>query len=459
MDVTPGADRREAGRQLASALAPLVERAASASRAPVVVAVPRGGVVVGREVAALLAAPLDVLVLEEVELPFQPSVPLGAVAEGGAVELDADLLLRATVTPAERELVVDDARARLERRVRRVRAQHPRLDLRGRTAIVVVDGVDRPVRARAAVAAVRALAPHRVVLATPLALPGRAARAGEQADDVVVLGEPDPPVDVVDAWYRDAAPAGDAEVVALLGDPRSRRWPRAGPRPLDLVGPPGGDPPRRPIELRAGPGTPPLPASVERPEHPAAVAVLASAASSARHQPSARRLADLLAGWGVATVAVDLLDAEEEVDRGRVLDLGLLAGRLGSALADLAGVAPDLGRLPTGLAGATAAGSASLLVAGEADRAVAAIALLGPRLDLLAERIPGALGVPALLVVGGEDPAALDVTRAARDLLAGPSRLVVVPGASPGLLGQDARETALRLGADWLGEHLVGPPT
>lgn len=141
-----------------------------------------------------------------------------------------------------------------------------------------------------------------------------------------------------------------------------------------------------------------------------------------------------------------------------MLDLGLLAGRLGAALADLATAAPDLGRLPTGLAGTTAAGSASLLVAGDTDPGVAAMALLGPRLDLLSEGALGAIGIPALLVVGGEDPTALDATRATRALLAGPSRLLVVPGASPGLLGQDARETAVRLGADWLGEHLVGPP-
>lgn len=458
MDVTPGVDRRGAGRQLAGALAPLVQQGSSATSGPVVLALPRGGVVVGREVASLLGAPLDVLVLEDVELPFQPAVPLGAVAEGGAVELDADLLLRATVTPAEREQVVDEAQTRLARRARRYRTQHPRLDLRGRTAVVVVDGIDRPARARAAVAAARALAPRRVVLASPLAVPGRAARAGERADDVVVLAEPEQPVDAVDAWYRDAAPTGDLEVLSLLADVRARGWSRGGPRPLDLGGPAPVDRPRHPVELRVGDGVPPLPAVVERPERPAAVAVLASAAASARHQPGARRLADLLAGWGVASVAVDLLDVDEELDRDRVLDLGLLAGRLGAALADLAGVSPDLGRLPTGLAGTTAAGSASLLVAGEADRRVAAMALLGPRLDLLSEGVPGAIGVPALLVVGGEDPTALDASRAARDLLAGPSRLVVVPGASPGLLDQDARETAARLGADWLGEHLVAPP-
>jgi len=156
-------DRADAGRQLAAGLEHL------RSSRPVILGLPRGGVPVAVEVAHALGAPLDVIVVRKLGVPFQPELGMGAVGEGGVVVHDRHVLAAAGVSPGELARVEEMEHREVERRARLFRDDRPPIDLHGRTAIIVDDGVATGGTARAALRIVRARGAARVVLAVPVA--------------------------------------------------------------------------------------------------------------------------------------------------------------------------------------------------------------------------------------------------------------------------------------------------
>ncbi|MGY1855526.1 phosphoribosyltransferase [Modestobacter sp. SYSU DS0290] len=205
----PFRDRTEAGRRLAAELGHL------AGADVVVLGLPRGGLVVGAEVATALRAPLDVVVVRRIPVPGAAEVAMGAVAEGGAVVREERVTERAGVTAGEFRAALDREQAELARRVQRFRGLRPRLPLAGRSAVVVDDGIATGATARAACAAVRACGATRVVLAVPVCAPGAAARLRTAADELVSVETPDPFRAVGDAYQR-FDQVTDDEVVDLL---------------------------------------------------------------------------------------------------------------------------------------------------------------------------------------------------------------------------------------------------
>jgi putative phosphoribosyl transferase len=212
----PFADRAEAGRALAERLVPLeLDR-------PVVLALPRGGVPVGFEIARRLTTvdrrvPLDVLVTRKIGCPYQPELGVGAVAEGGEPVLDHVLLDRLGLSEANLATTVESERAELERRVTAYRGDRPLPALGGRAVVVVDDGLATGGTARASLAAVRLSEPARIVLAVPVGA-GDAVRAlsGDAGvDDLVVLAAP-MNFRAVGYWYRDFDQLTDDDVVTLL---------------------------------------------------------------------------------------------------------------------------------------------------------------------------------------------------------------------------------------------------
>jgi putative phosphoribosyl transferase len=204
-------DRAEAGRQLAAALEHL--RGAD----PVVVGLPRGGVVVAAEVARALGAPLDVIVVRKVGVPSQPELGMGAVGEGNVRVRNADVVALARVTAAEVERVEARERAEVERRARLFRGARPPIPLAGRAVIVVDDGIATGGTARAALEVARALDAGRVVLAVPVAPPDTLAELGAVADEVVALRVPETMM-AIGLWYDDFTQTGDDEVQSLLAE-------------------------------------------------------------------------------------------------------------------------------------------------------------------------------------------------------------------------------------------------
>ena len=208
----PFLDRADAGRRLAGAL----ER--FRGRSPVVLALPRGGVPVGLEVARALGAPLDVIDARKLGAPGHEELAVGAIAPG-AVYVDRMLVRRLGVSLAYLEQITATEGRELERRERLYRSGRPPLDVEGRVVILVDDGLATGATARAAVASLRQRRPAQVILAVPVGAPETVARLREVADDVVCLEMP-PDFRAVSLAYRDFSPTSDAEVVSCLAAAR-----------------------------------------------------------------------------------------------------------------------------------------------------------------------------------------------------------------------------------------------
>jgi putative phosphoribosyl transferase len=210
------ADRREAGRELAEVLADL------GLEEPLVLALPRGGVPVGFEVALALHAELDVLVARKIGAPRQPELGLGAVAEGGEPILDQRFLRAVGVTEADLAPTIEREREELRRRVDNYRGGRDLPPLVDRDVVLVDDGLATGSTARAALAALRPQRPRRLVLAVPVASPRTVEALSDEADEIVCLQQP-ASFQAVGQWYRDFSQTDDRTVVRLLSDARHRR--------------------------------------------------------------------------------------------------------------------------------------------------------------------------------------------------------------------------------------------
>lgn len=205
-------DRADAGRRL-SALLELVR-----GDRQVVLGIPRGGVPVAAEIARALHAPLDVLVVRKLGVPGYAEFGFGAIGEGGVRVLDADVVSRLGLDPADIERVAQGEREELERRVALYRPGRPTLDLSGRTAVIVDDGAAMGGTMLAAIAVARALGAERVLVAVGVAPHDAADRLRAAADEVLVALSPQE-FSSVGQWYRDFSQLSDDEVVRLLGEP------------------------------------------------------------------------------------------------------------------------------------------------------------------------------------------------------------------------------------------------
>lgn len=202
-------DRLDAGRQLASRLARYT------ALEPVVVGLPRGGLPVAAEVADRLGAPLDIIVVRKIGLPWQPELGIGAVAEGGIRVLNDVLVEEVGLEPIELEAATARERVELARRVHRYRGERSAVPVDGRVVIVVDDGLATGYTARAAIEAIRRGGARRVILAVPVAPEESVAAMRGGADEVVVVDTP-PRFFAIGDFYEDFAQTSDEEVVSLL---------------------------------------------------------------------------------------------------------------------------------------------------------------------------------------------------------------------------------------------------
>ena len=206
-------DRREAGRVLAEKLA------AYANRPDVLVlALPRGGVPVAYEVARALGTPLDVFVVRKLGVPGYEELAMGAVATGGVRVLNDQLVERLGVPEHIIDAVAARERRELARRERLYRGGRPPPDVRGRTVILVDDGLATGATMHAAIQALRQQNPARIVIAVPTASPETCEEMKARADDVICAITPEP-FHAVGRWYQDFSQTTDEEVAALLARP------------------------------------------------------------------------------------------------------------------------------------------------------------------------------------------------------------------------------------------------
>jgi predicted phosphoribosyltransferase len=226
----PFDNRRQAGRELAGQLGSYADR-----DDVVVLGLPRGGVPVAAEVARALRAPLDVLVVRKLGVPGHEELAMGAVASGGGRVLNASIVHDLRVGSDVLERVERDERAELARRERVFRGDRPAPDLRGKTVVLVDDGIATGATMRAAVAALANGPAGRVVVATPVAAPEAVEALRREAGEIVCLATPQDFL-AVGRWYRDFPQTSDGEVRELLAAAereqaeRRRTANRGGPR-------------------------------------------------------------------------------------------------------------------------------------------------------------------------------------------------------------------------------------
>jgi putative phosphoribosyl transferase len=210
----PFADRAEAGRLLAAELAML--------KLPgnvIVLALPRGGLPVGLEVAKKLEAVLDVVIVRKLGVPWQPELAMGAIASGSVQTLDQDLIRALGISSEEIDAVIDKEKVELERREKLYRKGRPALDLRGQTVLLVDDGLATGSTMLVAARYVHSLEPKRTLIAVPVGSVQACERLKTEADDCICLATPEPFVAVGD-WYADFPQVNDSEVQRFLGESR-----------------------------------------------------------------------------------------------------------------------------------------------------------------------------------------------------------------------------------------------
>ncbi len=390
-------DRIDGGRRLAALLSHF------AGTNVVVVGLPRGGVPVAAEVAYQLRAPLDVIVVRKPGLPGEPGLD-------------------------------DHERAALRDRATQLRRGRSPLDLSGRVALIVDDGIATGGTAAAACAVAREVGAAYVVVAAPVVAPGIDARA-LGADDLVYVEMPSL-FSTVGSHYQDFRPTTDEQVVRLLDGGRG----------------PGTDPSGRTVRIPVAGAI--LAGTLRIPDRPRGVVVFAHGSGSSRHSPRNVHVARRLTRAGFATLLLDLLTPAEEASCARVFDVAGLAARLTTATRWLAGSA-ELEGLPIGYFGASTGAAAALRSAADLDGMIAAVVSRGGRPDLACDVLDRVTS-PTLLVVGGADPTVLRLNRWAAARLHCPTRVTVVPGATHLFSEPDSLERVCELATDWFDRHLAG---
>jgi putative phosphoribosyl transferase len=443
-------DRIDAGRQLAARLGHL------RGQPVVVLGLPRGGVPVAAEVATALSAPLDVIIVRKLGVPYQPELAMGAVGEDGVLVTSREVIQAIGITASDLTAVKAREQAEVETRAARYRAGRPRLDLTGKIAVVVDDGIATGATASAACEIARAHGASRVVLAAPVAPAGWEDRIGSRADEYVCVATP-PNFLAIGQFYADFNQLTDAEVTRLLnrfatpvsGEARlprqARDRDRGDPVPPDFAG--------EGTTVEPIAGTARLAGNLTVPPGASGIVIFAHGSGSSRASPRNRRVARMLTEAGLGTLLFDLLTPSEELHRANVFDIALLAGRLTEVTGWLRGQ-PLASRAAIGYFGASTGAAAALWAAAEPAADIAAVVSRGGRPDLAGSRL-AAVTAPTLLIVGGLDTAVLALNRRAQADLRGDHDLAIVPGATHLFEEPGTLDAAAALARDWFVRHMV----
>jgi predicted phosphoribosyltransferase/predicted alpha/beta-hydrolase family hydrolase len=418
-------DRLDAAQHLAVRLGHL------RGKDPLVLAIPRGAVPMGRVLAEALYGDLDVVLVRKLRAPGNPELAIGAVDEEGVVALnELAEVLRVGTQFVER--AAEDELAVIRNRRERL-AGHFAVDPRDRTVVIVDDGLATGSTMLAAIGALRRRGPRRVIVAVPVASPEALERVRHAADEVVCLDAPSE-FSSVGRFYEDFAPVLDTDVVEILRGFREGRLRREAAIPAGLD------------EIRGDLVVPP---------HAKAIVVFAHGSGSSRRSPRNRFVAEALHRRGIATLLVDLLTPEEDAGRRECrFDIELLTRRLLAATQWLRGRTATA-RLPMGYFGASTGAACALEAAAQLGDEVGAVVSRGGRPDLALEALPHVFA-PTLLVVGGEDQAVIGLNQLAYARLATHvKRLEIVPGATHLFEEPGALERVAESAARWFEAHLV----
>jgi putative phosphoribosyl transferase len=403
---------------------------------------------VAYEVARELGAPLDVCIVRKIGAPMQAEFGIGAVAEGGTVYVDPETVALVGVSAVELANLVAVKQGEVALRAERFRGGEPALEVRGRTVIVVDDGVATGATARAALQTLRARGAGWIVFAVPVGASDSIDELAALADELVCL-RPEDSLFSVGQWYRDFDTTSDEDVIALLRRARSEIASETGEktgaseRPSERVRAVAEREIRIPLDAKDALG-----AHLSIPTGARGVVLFAHGSGSSRHSARNQYVAGELQRDGLATLLLDLLTDDEEAADVRSgawrlrFDIELLASRL-VTVTDWVHSQPELGLAALGYFGASTGAAAALVASTRRPELVRAIVSRGGRPDL-AESSLGSVAAPTLLLVGGHDPEVLQLNRESLEFLHCERRLEIIPGAThlfeePGTLERVAR--------------------
>lgn len=447
-------DRAAAGRRLAESLQEFRDEN------PILLALPRGGVPVGYEVARALNAPLDVMIARKLGAPGQPELGIGAIAPGGVRVLNEEAIDMLGIREAEIEAIAAEEERELARRLRRFRGDRPPPALRGRTVILVDDGLATGVTAKAAIRAIRKEEPRRIIFAVPVCASDTARSLSEEVDALVCLEAP-PSFGAVGLWYQNFEQTSDEEVEEVLewlerarektAEVEGREAPAT--RSNSPAGGPNLDDPRS-VTVTAGRIR--LQGDLRIPAGARGIVLFAHGSGSSRFSPRNRFVADVLHRAGLATFLLDLLTAKEEsIDRVTAalrFNIGLLAERLVEAT-DWVARQPETGSFRVGYFGSSTGAAAALIAAARRPNRVGAIVSRGGRPDLAGPAL-SEVRAPTLLIVGGEDRQVIELNEGAMARMRAPAELKIIPGATHLFEEPGALEQVARMASDWFVRHL-----
>lgn len=415
-------NRVDAGQQLAGALTHVADKNV------VVLGLPRGGVPVAYEVASHLHAPLDVLIVRKLGTPGQRELAFGAVGEGGVQVLNDEVVALSGLSDELVSRIAAEQNVEVERRHVVYRNGRPPLDLSGKTALVIDDGLATGASARAACTVARRLGAKRVVLAVPVAPTGWEKDFLDVTDERISLFQ-SPDFGSVGYFYENFEPISDDTVRALLS--YSLHYQMDEEASIAVGG-------HRAVKAR-----------LRAPLGATGVIVFAHGSGSGRTSPRNVHVASVMHESGLATVLVDLLDERDDEDR--TFDISFLAERL-ARVVEWVKQHPVLGLLPLALYGASTGAAAALAVAAN-DHDVRCVISRGGRVDLATDRLEE-LVQPVLLVVGSRDTVVLDLNRSFCARLGSRCTLHVVEGASHLFEEEGAIQQVARQAIEYLTSHL-----
>ncbi|GAA0888790.1 phosphoribosyltransferase family protein [Rhodanobacter soli] len=423
-------DRTDAGQQLAEALSSL------RGQHPLILAIPRGGVPIGRIVADRLDGELDIVLVRKIGAPGNPEYAIGAVDEAGTIQQSDD----ARLAGADDRYIKREAAEQLA--VIRARRQgyglgHPPIDPAGRTVVVVDDGLATGATMRAALLAVRARKPARLVCAIPVASPRGLVSVTDVADDLVYLSAPGH-FRAVGQFYMQFPAVDDSEVVHLL-----------------MRSPSGSPVPALSEDVRIPADGLLLDGNLQVPQGAHGLVIFTHGSGSSRHSPRNRLVAQAMhaKGKGLATLLFDLLSEDEARDISARFDIPRLTARLDAATR-WAMHQPRTQALPIGLFGASTGAAAALVLAARYPMMIKAVVSRGGRPDLAGHGALARVQAPTLLIVGGADHEVITLNRSALSVLPCHAELVLVPNATHLFEEEGAIERVAALATSWFVQWL-----
>ena len=439
-------DRIQAGHALARALQKYL------GRSPLILAIPRGAVPMGRAVADDLQGELDVVMVRKIGAPYNPEFALGAVDESGWIYRNP----WAGDDPAVLRHIQAESQVQLDV-LRRRRAQYTPgrtpVDLAGRVVIVVDDGLATGSTMIAALHALRSRAPARLICAVPVAPPDVLEKIGAYADEVVCLHTPED-FQAVGQFYRHFNQVEDDEVIRVLQASQGAQQ-----NVLLTETPTASARTRKPAtpgaRLKAGAVRMSLAdVALEGELHPGdgrRLVLFAHGSGSSRHSPRNRYVAQVLHQAGIGTLLFDMLTLDEDREVDRRFDIELLTRRLLGVTDWLRAQAPALS---LGYFGASTGAAAALQAAVALCPPVDAIVSRGGRPDLAGPVALQRVRCPTLLIVGSRDTEVLALNRQALAQMGAVGQLVEIPGATHLFEEPGTLEQAAQVARDWFVQHL-----